>query len=343
MEINNFLIIIVGSLERTQIIRNTTVIITFFFKIFNCEKLNFKIYPGTIGKHILIHGIGIRNVPKSERNYQKYYQWVVPMLVFQAVMLYSPTYLWRIWEGGIMQALCGKFSSPVNTDNWNEGSKKLIVKYLTENTDHHKAYAIRFIICELLNYMIGVNTKFLLIFFKFYSEISTIQILNIAFINFVFTGFWLRFTPAMMTLVTTDWKSWEAYSSRIFPKLVKCDLDVYGPSGSYESKDALCVLPLNIINDKIFAFLWIWFIILFAISTVNLLYRLVILFSRKYRIIVLKSLARPISFKQAKRASHNGNYGDWFVLWLMSMNLNPEIFKDIMFDLNELLATKTMP
>lgn len=146
----------------------------------------------------------------------------------------------------------------------------------------------------------------------------------------------------MQTLITTDWKDWGDYSSRIFPKLAKCDMFVSGPSGGIERKDAICVLPLNIINEKIFAFLWIWYIILFAISSMNLIYRLVTICSTKYRIMVLQSQARPISFKQAKRASRSGNYGDWFVLWLMSLNLNPEIFKDIMFDLNELRATKTI-
>lgn len=146
----------------------------------------------------------------------------------------------------------------------------------------------------------------------------------------------------METLLTTDWQHWGVHSSKIFPKLTKCDMYVIGPSGSIENKDVFCILPLNIINEKIFAFLWIWYIILFAISSINLIYRLVTICSTKYRIMVLQSQARPISFKQAKRASRSGNYGDWFVLWLMSLNLNPEIFKDIMFDLNELLATKTI-
>lgn len=146
----------------------------------------------------------------------------------------------------------------------------------------------------------------------------------------------------METLITTDWKYFGAYSSRIFPKLAKCDMLVGGPSGTIQTRDGYCILPLNIINEKIFAFLWIWYIFLFAISSINLIYRFVTICSRKYRIMVLQSQARPISFKQAKRASRSGNYGDWFVLWMMSLNINPEIFKDIMFDLNELLATKTI-
>ena len=33
-----------------------------------------------------------------------------------------------------------------------------------------------------------------------------------------------------------------------------------------ETKDGLCVLPLNVINEKIYVFLWFWFIFLALIT-----------------------------------------------------------------------------
>ena len=46
--------------------------------------------------------------------------------------------------------------------------------------------------------------------------------------------------------------------SRIFPKVTKCTFHKYGPSGTVMKHDGLCVLPLNIINEKIYIFLWFW-------------------------------------------------------------------------------------
>jgi hypothetical protein len=46
--------------------------------------------------------------------------------------------------------------------------------------------------------------------------------------------------------------------ARIFPKVTKCTFNFYGPSGTLQSRDGLCALPLNILNDKIFVFLWFW-------------------------------------------------------------------------------------
>ena len=63
--------------------------------------------------------------------------------------------------------------------------------------------------------------------------------------------------------------------SRIFPKMTKCTFNRYGGSGTIQNHDAFCVLGMNIINEKIYIFLWFWFLILAAITGVNLVLRLV--------------------------------------------------------------------
>jgi hypothetical protein len=43
-------------------------------------------------------------------------------------------------------------------------------------------------------------------------------------------------------------------------------------TGTIQRHDALCILPLNILNEKIFIFLWFWFIILSVLSGLAVLY-----------------------------------------------------------------------
>ena len=45
----------------------------------------------------------------------------------------------------------------------------------------------------------------------------------------------------------------------IFPKMTKCTFNVYGPSGTLQNLDALCVLPINVLNEKIFFVTWFVF------------------------------------------------------------------------------------
>ena len=37
--------------------------------------------------------------------------------------------------------------------------------------------------------------------------------------------------------------------SRIFPRMTKCTFNKFGPSGTLQRRDAMCVLPVNIINE----------------------------------------------------------------------------------------------
>ena len=62
--------------------------------------------------------------------------------------------------------------------------------------------------------------------------------------------------------------------SRIFPKMTKCIFHKYGGSGTIQRFDALCVLSMNIVNEKIYIFLWFWFIILAVITGMNLIVRM---------------------------------------------------------------------
>ncbi len=63
--------------------------------------------------------------------------------------------------------------------------------------------------------------------------------------------------------------------NRVFPKVTKCTFHKYGPSGSVERYDGLCVLALNIINEKIYVFLWIWYIVLTVWTSIHLMLRIV--------------------------------------------------------------------
>ena len=60
--------------------------------------------------------------------------------------------------------------------------------------------------------------------------------------------------------------------------MTKCTFHKFGPSGTVEKFDGLCVLPLNIINEKIYVFLWFWFIILTVITGMQVIYRFVLIF-----------------------------------------------------------------
>ena len=46
----------------------------------------------------------------------------------------------------------------------------------------------------------------------------------------------------------------------------------------------MCVLPLNVVNEKIFYVLWFWYILLALASLLNLAYRIITYFSETARV-----------------------------------------------------------
>merc|ERR1712037_740799 len=62
----------------------------------------------------------------------------------------------------------------------------------------------------------------------------------------------------------------------VFPKVTKCTFHKYGPSGTVTRHDGLCILALNIINEKIYVFLWFWFVGVAIFSALAIVYRMVV-------------------------------------------------------------------
>lgn len=59
-------------------------------------------------------------------------------------------------------------------------------------------------------------------------------------------------------------------------------------TGTIQKHDALCILALNILNEKIYIFLWFWFIFLSVFSGLALLYSTVIVVLPSIRETILK-------------------------------------------------------
>lgn len=162
------------------------------------------------------------------------------------------------------------------------------------------------------------------------------------YLNVIFNEFWIRYLPVVKALFTTGGDTFSSMASELFPKLVHCTFTFIGPSGSEDSRDTLCLLPLNIVNDKIFAFLYIWFAVLLVVSGCNLIKRSILMVSSTLRSKIVLSLAmwsKPLTKRQIKEISYDDNIGDWFILFKLGENLDSTVFRDI---LEELAKTKIM-
>lgn len=128
--------------------------------------------------------------------------------------------------------------------------------------------------------------------------------------------------------------------SKVFPKVTKCTFHKYGPSGTVQKFDGLCVLPLNIVNEKIYVFLWFWFIVLAILSALSLAYRLAVILSPKLRYVLLRARSRLSAQDQVKTISNKCQIGDWFVLYQLGKNMDPLVYKQLIADLSSKMQGK---
>lgn len=100
---------------------------------------------------------------------------------------------------------------------------------------------------------------------------------------------------------------------RIFPRVTKCRFSKFGPSANMEVIDALCLLPLNIVNEKIYIFLWFWFLFLAGLTAAVILFRLIIIACPSVRVYMLSLRFKFSSFDHLHTIVRRMPIGDWFL------------------------------
>ena len=96
------------------------------------------------------------------------------------------------------------------------------------------------------------------IFLKFQNILSGQMFLLDRF----FDGTFLTFGIEVISFADRDQEDRIDPMVYVFPRMTKCTFHKFGTSGEIEKHDALCILPLNIFNEKIYIFLWFWMLIL---------------------------------------------------------------------------------
>ena len=256
---------------------------------------------------------GIGNSQGQQVISHKHYQWICFMLFFQAMLCYIPRYLWKIWEGGLLKALTLNLNMAILNESDRQEQIKLLVLYLKNNFTEHNLYFFRFVFCELIN-LLNI-------------------ILQIFMVDSFLGGIFLNYGSDLLDYLAGD-NELVNPMTMAFPRMAKCAFEKYGQSGSIEKNDLLCLLPLNILNEKIFIILWFWFIILSIITGLLIIYRIVIISSSRCRYMVLKKkINNSIIIYDLDMILEMGKIGDWWLLYMLNKNLQEYNFRIVIKEL----------
>merc|ERR1711937_564124 len=223
--------------------------------------------------------------------------------------------------------LVGGLKDPLLDAGGKESQINEIVKYFRMHRGTHSMYAMRFFACEVLNFINVIG--------------------QIYFIDFFLNGTFLTYGTDVFNYTGLEFEDRPDPMAVVFPKVTKCTFHKYGPSGTVQLHDGLCVLPTNIINEKIYIFLWLWLVSLSVVTGAFLIYRIAVILGPQIRV----ALIAVKGGKSTKRAEVEAileppslnffeRLGDWLVLHLVCKNLNALLINDLIKTLHKETAAQ---
>lgn len=286
-----------------------------------------------------------------------YYQWVGMVLFIQGLLFHLPYYLWKVWENGLIKAITGGLRVAVLSDQERAKKKDIVVEYIHDHLGGHKRYALKYFLCELIclvnliaqlwatnKFFDGQFLRYGLDVLQYSSSSLSSQSgsINGQISSSTTIG---NSSSLSSTLPNGAIQQQQQPSPQrrmvdpmtyIFPRMTKCTYYDFGSSGDVQKHDALCLLPLNIINEKIYIALWFWFIVLALLTLIVIVGRLCAIFSERVRCMGLVSRCRLSRKNDIHLICHYCDVGDWFLFYMVAENLDPLIMREIVHD----IATK---
>jgi len=243
---------------------------------------------------------------RERRIEHSYYQWVGWVIFVQALLFYIPRQLWKVMEGGKVKFLTASCPTTPALDEKEAKDRvdkihKIYNKFVGRNTP----YAFKFFFCEALNLLNVIFNSWLVNYF----------------LEGRFSNYGLRVVQSLSSTHFDD------PMRELFPKLTTCQFERSGTGGGKPIVVFnMCVLSLNIVNDKVYLIMWFWFQLLFILTSLNLSYRAAALMTPAIRRVVLWRGAHTARWETINFISVNMPIGDWFLLRQVSKNVDEDTF-----------------
>lgn len=243
----------------------------------------------------------------NDNNYYSSYQWGYISLFFQGLIYFIPHLIWVMMHGNETKRIVSSIDKNQITQD-ECGIRYVQEQYGTWKTNY-RSLAFIYIICETVNLAAAI-TQFALINVQFRGEFITygIEVLHNA---------WAR-NPSCKNVLY-----------QIFPRVAQCKFPEFQASGNVVDHYATCVLPVNALNTKIYAFLWFWLSILIICAAILLLYRLLSLPNTTIRSFSLTIGEPRETSKWLSFITEHSNLSVWFVLRLLQKNFEESDFKNL--------------
>jgi len=265
---------------------------------------------GSESAHI---GVGPYNPIEDETSHKAYYQWVPFVLFLQGCFFYIPHLMSKAWEGGKVRNIIAGLNRVNLLKEERNQKEQILANYIVESLHTHNFWALKMLLVEFLN-LINV-------------------VAQIYFIDAFLGGEFSTYGMEVVRFLEADPEQRIDPMATVFPRVTKCSYFKYGPSGTVQTHDAICVLPVNIVNEKIYVLIWFWLIILSGLTVLSVMYHIFVLVTPPVTKMILRSRSMYQSDVPLEEVCQYMEMGDLKLLLILSKNMEPLVFGEFVREL----------
>ena len=256
---------------------------------------------------------GVANSEKANeskpRVYHAYYQWVLFVLLFQALLFWIPRLIWKSIEKDQIKNLMLDLEKHTLKQEEREKKCGVLSSHLFDNRIYQGYLIFWYLMVEICNLL---------------NVIGQMHMIH----RFLGGKFWEYGIKFLSENPNDDPIGFDSLME-VFPRMTKCTFHMYGPSGDVMKNDAFCLLSVNILNEKIFLIIWFWFVVLAIITFCGIIYRILSIFIPDMRIIVTNSRCPLMSRETAENLVSKLSVNDWFILDRIGKNADGFNYKTL--------------
>lgn len=262
---------------------------------------------------------------EDERVYHAYYIWVPHFLTLQAILFYLPHLIWKSVGAKEVNGVIAGLDSYTLSKEQRDTRLGVLAKYFIRTLNQHNAWFITFLVFEIVNLINIIG--------------------QISFADTFLGGEFSSYGSEVLEFSKLNPENRTDPMSRVFPIITQCTWHHYGPSGTIQKYDSMCILPQNILNEKVYTFLWFYFIVLAVISAIWVVYLLLTFLPavRGFALVVLDNVKDSNSTNTIMK---HAQIGDWFLLRMLGKHMDPLVYREFVKIVAEKIEgeekTKTM-
>jgi hypothetical protein len=206
---------------------------------------------------------------KMNQKKHNYYQWVPIVLMLQALANYLPVYLWKSWESQKLH----KYFKKAKSGKGEGKDKGDEVEEEEAEAGNSKVNLIKLCKCLLVHRGQHGMYGFLFVLSHFVGLISLVVQIHLA--NVFLDGFFVDYGMAVFGLQELQVPGTNITAANpmefVFPTVTNCNMTYFSVIGRAQDLQGICMLSLNIINQKIYVVIWVLYLAMTVWTALSIL------------------------------------------------------------------------